>query len=87
MSKVTIPVISKLVSLLALRDVACQVKDPFGGTGDCDFMARSPNKLSCLRSHAYCHREFCASFEASLFVNFRPGLEGGQWMPSDLSLR
>jgi hypothetical protein len=32
------------------------------------------------------HREFCASFEASLLVNFRPGLEKGQWTPSDLSL-
>jgi hypothetical protein len=54
---------------------------------NCDFMARSPIKLSCLRSHAYCHREFWASLEASLFVNFRPGLEKGQWMPSDSSLR
>jgi hypothetical protein len=24
---------------------------------DCDFMARLPNKLSCLRSDAYCDRE------------------------------
>jgi hypothetical protein len=33
------------------------------------------------------YRKFCASFEAFLFVNLHPGLEKGQWMPSDLSLR
>src|ERR1700729_2924900 len=53
---------------------------------NCDFMAKSPIKLIALRLHAYPRREFCASFEASLFVNFCPGLEKGQWMPSDNDL-